>query len=166
MTTSTITTWPYQPLENLGLFRQVYPGPGGKWTDRRPRHFPSPEDIAVFQRWFGDDFDPQRPGWPRVKATLISHCKLTPAQCEGMTVVDIVAQLVARNPNVPYMPASWFQSEFGIPPERLRAARRRTTNPLPFIVVENEYRYSVPAAMLRWPADVLYLPGGRPANSG
>ena len=166
MTTNTITTWPYRPLENLGLGLQMERGPGGQWIDPRPKHYPRSKDIAVFQRWFGDDFDPQRPGWPRVKATLLRHFGFTPAQCEGMTVLDIVAQLEARDPNAPYMPASWFQSEFGIPPERLRAARRRTTNPLPYIMVENEYRYSVLAAMQRWPADVLYLPGDRPANTG
>lgn len=166
MTTNTITTWPYRPFENLGLGLQMERRPGGGWIDPRPKHYPSQKDIAAFGRWFGDDFDPQRPGWPRVKATLISHCKLTAAQCEAMTVLDIVAQLEARDPNAPYMPASWFSDEFGIEPERLRAARRRTTNPLPFIRVENGYRYSVPAAMRRWPGDVLYLPGDRPANTG
>lgn len=58
----------------------------------------------------------------------------------------------------PYRPASWFKDEFGIPPERLRSARR--TDRLQYIESHGGYCYSVPRAMELWSQDVMYLPDG------
>lgn len=55
-----------------------------------------------------------------------------------------------------YKPAAWFREEFGIPPERLRSARRRGR--LLWLKVGREYHCSVPAARKLWPEDVTHLP--------
>ena len=65
------------------------------------------------------------------------------------------------DPHAPYMPSDWFKNKFGIPAERLRAARRAKR-----LVAVNkskvekrpQYRYSVPNAIDLWPDDGIYLP--------
>jgi hypothetical protein len=59
-----------------------------------------------------------------------------------------------------YMPVSWFKDEFGISPERLRAARRRGDLPSINVSKSNrqKYHYSAVKAQELWPDDVEYLP--------
>ena len=69
----------------------------------------------------------------------------------------IHADAAGRENNPPMMPARWFADEFGVPPNRLRSARRRG-------VIRSEKRgsrwfYSARDAHRLWPDDVTYLPG-------
>jgi len=56
----------------------------------------------------------------------------------------------------PYMPAGWFSSKYGIPHDRLRAARRDRR--LSSIKEGHRYRYSVPGAQRLWPDDGIETP--------
>ena len=61
----------------------------------------------------------------------------------------------------PYMPATWFKYEFGIPVSRLRGARCREKLAAKDLSRDGErpsYRYSIPDAMKLWPEDGIYLP--------
>ena len=103
-------------------------------------------------------------------ADLGEHSEIakgTTRKLDGRTRSVLVGQ--AR-----YMPAIWFQNEFGIPPERLRTARRqgRITTEKTSKDQRRRYLYSVPEAMKLWPEDFIDLSASdidqpsQPVNTG
>ena len=64
---------------------------------------------------------------------------------------------VAHDPHAPYMPADWFTTKYGIPAERLRAARR-DGRLMATRTDRGRYHYSVPDAQRLWPDDGITLP--------
>ncbi|MCA9293201.1 MAG: hypothetical protein KDA20_05250 [Phycisphaerales bacterium] len=94
-----------------------------------------------------------------------SHAmRLTPIEAKRWLErqsIDPPADLLALVPeavNAPIqsdrlMPARWFNDEFGIPPERLRAAAR--TNRLEAVKKNRRAYYSMRSVSLLWPEDVV-----------
>ena len=67
------------------------------------------------------------------------------------------AEPAALTGRATYKSWKWFDSEFGVPKERLRAQWRRHPDRLHR---DDRGWYSVLDAMKLWPDDVRYLPGG------
>lgn len=76
----------------------------------------------------------------------------------GAGATKAPAAQVESDPSAPYMPAQWFAKHYGIPAERLRAARR--TGRLKGIEVGNRTHYSVRGAMYIWAEEEIELPKG------
>ena len=76
-------------------------------------------------------------------------------------VLRVLAEFyeTGSNAKVPYRPAEWFKSKFGIPAPRLQSAKRREQLAAIDIGIKRpRYHYSVPDAIRLWPDDGIYLP--------
>ena len=121
--------------------------------------------VAVY-RLTGRGYFPVQPEllkrYPQVLRNLRADAswfdRLLAAVCEKFpeAASPLPVPSAKHDPMAPYMPVGWFKEEFGINPERLRAAARAGT--LKRLKIHGEYRYSVPKAMELWPGDVTYFP--------